>query len=107
MNDSRPNAAQKAKGKWATETRKTEFQEPQKIHTFRANSGFIAVMTHSGGRRRPFHCAISDPQGCQAVHVNDEGRRIASMEIHLRLRDAKATVQERVLELETAAKAKP
>ena len=64
-------------------------------------------MTQSGGRGRPFHCAISDPQDNQAVHVNDEGRRIASMEIHLRLRDAKATVQERVLELETAAKAKP
>lgn len=96
---------QKAKGKWHAETRATPYDETEKIYTFHADSGFTAVMTKPGHRHNPYHCVIKNPQGNLAVYVNDDGRRITGMEIHLNLPDAKTTVQERLLELEKIASA--
>ena len=98
---------QKATGKWRAESRATPYGETEKIYTFHADSGFTAHMTRPGRKHSPYHCVIKDPQGNQAVYVNENGHRITGMSLHLNLLAAKLAVQERVLELETIVGATP
>ena len=89
----------KASGTWSKENGTTPFGELKKIYTFRARSGFTAVMTTVLPGPKYYRCTFKDPQGNEAIHVNEHGRRITGMEMHLHLGEAKQAVQERALEL--------
>ena len=95
---------EKAKGRWTrTERTLTHHGPPEKesLHTFQAEIGFTALMTKTGrSPRTPYHCVIRTPEGGPAEYVSPQGNRITGMWLHLNLKDAKKTVQERVRELE-------
>ena len=97
---------EKAKGRWSRTERTLHHHGPpekESLHTFQAESGFTAVMRKTGrSRRTPHHCTIRTPEGGTAEYVSPQGHRITAMWLHLTLKDAKETVQERVRELELA-----
>ena len=91
------------KGKWErTESRSVGMFAPEVelIYRFEAKSGFSAEMKRHESQRAVYRALIYSPDGHIATYVNDQGHNITAMELHLSLRDAKRTVEERVLELE-------
>lgn len=98
-------------GKWTT-SHDTTLIGPAaspKIYTFHAKSGYTAVMEKAPGppAAQPYTARILNPQGHPADYLADDGRRASGMTLHLRLKDAKLTVQENVHRAEQLAKDAP
>ena len=101
-----------APGKWTTSQETTSLigtNRSLKVYTFHAKSGYTVVMKKEPGRptTEPYTARITDPKGRPAEYLADDGRRISGMILHLKLRDAKLTVQENIHRAEQLAAAAP
>ena len=91
----------RAAGRWTSAQETVTFVGTPytvKTYTFRARSGFTAVMKREQGgpRKEPYTARITDPAGKPAEYVSEDGRRVSGMELHLNLREAKLTAEENV-----------
>ena len=91
----------RASGKWTSSQETVSFvglPYTVRTYTFRAESGFTAVMKKemNGPRKETYTARITDPAGRPAEYVSEDGRHITGMELHLNLREAKLTVEENV-----------
>ena len=99
----------RARGRWTKNTTTVQHlagEDIVEVHTFHAESGYAAVMTRVlGGRRKPYTAEVRTPTGGVASRTNEHGHRMAGMEMHLKQRDARFTIEEAVHEIERQAAA--
>ena len=100
----------RAKGKWSQDREERRWAlatDVYSVYTFQSRTGYRAVMKRRHGRRaEPYICQIFGPDGALASRLSPQGHRIEGMEISLKLKDAKITVEEAVYEVERQATAR-
>ena len=93
----------RATGKWRKTTKVNTYRAGQDtfaVYTFTADSGHTAVMQRLVGRRNPYTCIVKKPTGETSHRISADGDQLTGMEMHLRLPEAKLTVEERVHQIQ-------
>ena len=95
--------APRATGKWHKSTKVVTHwvgQDTFAVYTFTADSGHTAIMQRLLGRRNPYTCIVKKPTGETSHRITADGGQLTGMEMHLRLPEAKLTVEERVHQIQ-------
>ena len=95
--------ATRAPGQWRKTTKVNTHwagQDTFTVYTFTADSGHTAVMQRLLGRRTPYTCTVKKPTGETSHRITADGGQLTGMEMHLRLPEAKITVEETVHQIQ-------